>query len=108
MSGKRKENEITKTDDATHVYVKVDKPQGLCSKFEGPYAIVDRPSRSQVTVKIGMKKDGSLRTNTYHWSSCKVAHMRTGAAEGERPKLGRPLKQAEDTPAQSDTIEFNE
>ena len=72
--------------------IKVSKPGALCSKFEGPYRIHDRPSRSTLTVDLGKKKDGSLRLQTYHWSSAKVAHMRDGAEVAQRPKLGRPPK----------------
>ena len=91
-SGKKFQNDITSTESATHVYVKVDKPASLCPKFEGPYEIVARPSRSTVTVKVGVSKSGELRTLNYHWSSCKVAHMREDATEASRPKLGRRPK----------------
>ena len=80
--------------------VRVDNPRALCPKFEGPYAIVSRPSRSQVTVKLGLFKDSRVRSQTYHWSSCKPAVMREGALEGQRPQLGRrklPTKPSEDS-----------
>ena len=94
MSGKREKFDITNTDDATHVYVKVDNPKSLYSKFEGPYEIVSRPSRSTLTVKLGLFKDNSPRLATYHWSSCRVAHLREGATSASRPALGRPPKLA--------------
>ena len=78
------------TNEATHVYVKVDNPLSLSPKFEGPYAIKSRPSRSQVEVKVGKFSNGVDRTLTFHWSSCKVAHMREGANARSRPTLGRP------------------
>ena len=59
----------------------------LSQQFEGPYKIVSRPSRSQVEVRIGSYANGLPRTSTYHWSSCKIAHMRDGATEGSRPNL---------------------
>ena len=77
------------TDKATHVYVKVDEPRGLNARFEGPYKIVSRPSRSQIEVRIGSYADGSERRATFHWSACKIAHMRESATEGSRPMLGR-------------------
>ena len=86
------ENNIDHTLQATHVYVKRANPLSLQCKFEGPYETVDRPSRSQVTVKIGCHVSGEARTLTFHWSSCKIAHMREGALEASRPKLGRPPK----------------
>ena len=92
MSSKVTKFDITNTNSATHVYVKVDKPESLCSRFEGPYRIHSRPSRSTIEVELGKRKDGSLRLLTYHWSSAKVAHMREGARIAERPKLGRPPK----------------
>ena len=94
-SGKRVFKDISHTEDATHVYVKVDGPQSLCPKFEGPYRIVSRPSRSTIEVKLGLFKNGTLRTQIYHWHSCKVAAMRDGDHEAERPKLGRPPQQPE-------------
>ena len=45
--------DVSYTDKATHVYVKVHEPRGLYPRFEGPWPIVSRPSRSQVQVKIG-------------------------------------------------------
>ena len=91
-SGKRIFKDISETESATHVYIKVDNPLSLSPKFEGPYKIVSRPSRSQVEVKLGLYADGSLRTQVYHWSSCKVAAMRDSGHEAARPKLGRPPK----------------
>ena len=92
-SGKRVFKDISETDDATHVYIKVDNPLSLCPKFEGPYRIVSRPSRSTVEVKLGLFKNGTLRTQVVHWSLCKVAAMGETSQEAERPKLGRPARQ---------------
>ena len=92
-SGKRSFLDINdKTEDVTHVYVKVDKPESLCPKFEGPYKVLNRPSRSTVEVQVGVKKDGEPRTLILHWTSCKPAHLRDGASEGCRPMLGRRPK----------------
>ena len=71
--------DISYTNKATHVYVKVDNPQGLSSRFEGPYPIVSRPSRSTVEVRIGSFVDGKPRLQVYSWASCKIAHLREGA-----------------------------
>ena len=89
--------DISATNNATHVYIKVDKPESLCPKFEGPYPIHSRPSRSTITVVLGKKKDGELRLATYHWSSAKIAHLREGFVEAQRPSLGRPLKNPQST-----------
>ena len=82
--------DISNTDMASHVYVKVAEPQGLSSRFEGPYPIVSRPSRSTVQLRLGSYANGVPRLQEYHWSSCKVAHLRDGAPDGQRPNLGRP------------------
>ena len=102
MSSQLKNNDITFTDNATHVYIKVDQPKSLCPRFEGPYEIHSRPSRSTIEVVLGCKKDGSLRLQKYHWSSAKIAHMREGASVAQRPRLGRPLNSS-NTPQTLDT-----
>ena len=91
-SNNKKPNNISHTEEVSHVYVKVDSPQSLCPKFEGPYEIYSRPSRSQVEVKIGLFKDGRPRLLTFHWSSCQVANLRDGAEAASRPALGRRPK----------------
>ena len=99
-SGKREFINIEdQTQDVTHVYVKVDKPESLCPKFEGPYKVVSRPSRSTVEVQVGVFKSGEPRTLTFHWTLCKPAHMREGALESRRPMLGRPPKKPTSAPA---------
>ena len=100
-SGKRIFNDISHTEDASHVYVKVDKPESLCPKFEGPYAIISRPSRSTVEVKLGLYKSGEVRKQVYHWSQCKVASMRDDTVEAVRPQLGRPPKFPNKYPSRS-------
>ena len=80
MSGKREKFDITNTDEATHVYIKTANPLSLCPKFEGPYPIVARPSRSQVQVKLGVKADNSLRLQTYS----------LGFMQGSSPERGCP------------------
>ena len=91
-----KELDISETDAVSHVYVKVEEPKGLAPRFEGPFEVISRPSRSQVQVRIGSYVSGEPRLLTYHWSSCKIAHMRKDAAVGSRPNLGRrPQPQVE-------------
>ena len=92
MSGKRESANIQHTESATHVYVKIDNPKNLGSKFEGPYEILERPSRSTVKIKVGTYHNNEPRTLVFHWSACKVANMRENAIAAERPKLGRPKK----------------
>ena len=71
------------------MYVKVTEPRGLNSKFEGPYFITSRPSRTTVEVRVGSFADGTPRLQVFNWSLCKIAHMRPDATEGSRPMLGR-------------------
>ena len=89
MSTKTTVNDISSTDNVTHVYVKVDEPKGLSCRYEGPYPIVARPSRSQIEVRVGSFANGSPRTCTFHWSTCKLAHLRDDFIQGSRPILGR-------------------
>ena len=86
------ENNIDSTLLATHVYVKKANPLSLESKFEGPYEIKSRPSRSTIQIKIGKTVNNEDRLLTLNWSSCKIAHMREGAESGSRPNLGRKPK----------------
>ena len=72
-------------------------------KFEGPFKVLSRPTRTTVEVKIGAYKHGEPRSLTYHWTSCKPAHMREGAAEGRRPMLGRKPRGPTSAPASGST-----
>ena len=95
--------DITATDNAKFVYVKNHEPKhGLAPRFDGPYRIVSRPSRSTVQVKVGVFADGRERLQSYHWTSCKVAHMREDAVEASRPALGRKRTEAPAQPSSPD------
>ena len=89
-SSRTSKNDLDFTNAATHVYVKQANPQSLCPKFEGPFEITSRPSRSTIQVKIGVYASGEPRLLTLNWSSCKIAHLRDGAQSASRPSLGRP------------------
>ena len=91
--------DISNTENATHVYVKVEDPKGLCSRFEGPYEVISRPSRSQLEVRLGSFAKGDPRLQVYHWSSCKIAHMREVATSASRPSLGRRPRVSPGLPA---------
>ena len=56
--------------------------------------ITSRPSRSTVEVRVGSFADGSPRLQKYHWSHCKIAHLREDAVAAERPGPGRPKTSA--------------
>ena len=40
-------------------------------------------------VKVGSFADGRPRLSVFHWSSCKIAHLREDFVEASRPNLGR-------------------
>ena len=92
--------DISATDKAEYVYVKAHEPKhGLYPRFDGPYKIFSRPSRSTVQIKVGTFADGRDRLSVFHWSSCKVAHMREDAEVASRPKLGRKPTERPDPPS---------
>ena len=91
--------DVSHTEKAKHVYVKVEDPSGLQPRWEGPYPITSRPSRSTIIVRIGSYVDGRPRLQQYNWNSCKIAHLREDADEAERPKLGRKPKPKDSTPS---------
>ena len=68
-------------EDATHLFVKLESPQNLGEKFTGPHLIVDRPSNTTVTIKVGYTKGGLPRLQTHHWSNCRVAYLRPGTQD---------------------------
>ena len=82
--------DVSHTEKAKFVYIKKEDPTGLSSRFEGPYPIVSRPSRSTIEVRIGSFVDGTPRLQVYNWNTCKVAHLREDAQVAQRPMLGRP------------------
>ena len=84
--------DISKTEKATHVFVKRENHLGLTPLFDGPLKIISRPSRSQVEVRMGSYVNGQPPLQTIHWSSCKIAPMPADAEEVERPNLGRKPK----------------
>ena len=97
-STKVNEVDLSYTKDAKFVYVKVDEPSSLAPRFEGPYPIVSRPSRSTIEVRIGSFANGNPRLQIYNWNLCKIAHLREGATVGQRPQLGRPSKSSNPPP----------
>ena len=51
---------------ATHVYVRVDNPENLGQKYVGPHEIVDRPSNTTLTIRVGYDKDQLPRLQNHH------------------------------------------
>ena len=80
--------------NATHVYIKVDKPDNLGVKYQGPFLIKSRPSPTTLLVKVGYDIQGNERIEQHHWHNCQPAYLRTDQAEAQRPKRGRPAKRS--------------
>ena len=92
MSRHRPPNEIYMpevTQNATHVYIQIDKPDNLGQKYLGPFPIASRPSPSTINVLVGYTKQGLPRLELHSWDRVRVAHMREGAQVATRPELGR-------------------
>ena len=76
----------------THVYTKQHKTTGLQPSFIGPFPVVDRPSRSQVKIRVGFDVHNNPRYELRNWRDLKIAEIPEGAEEASRPKRGRPPK----------------
>ena len=91
MSGKHEAKDISFTDKVTHVYVKNHGDEkSLSPKFQGPWEIVSRPSRSMVQVRVGYYASGQPRLQNFSWSSCKPAYFRDEPFEVAKKSLCRP------------------
>ena len=75
---------------ATHVYIKIDKPNNLGEKWQGPFIIVDRPTNTTVTIRVGYDKDGFPRLECHHWNNCRIAYLHPDVQDAQRPQRGRP------------------
>ena len=79
-------------EGVTHVYVRQHKTASLQSPFEGPFLVVDRPSKSTVKIEVGTLKSGEKRYEIRHLNDLKIPHPDSLAAPIQRSKLGRPSK----------------
>ena len=77
-------------EEATHVYLRSDNPQGLQARFHGPYPINKRTGDSTIEVRTGTFKNGQPRLELHSWHNAKPACLSKDTAIAERPKLGRP------------------
>ena len=73
----------------THVYTKQHQTVGLQPSYCGPFRIVDRPSRSQVKIQVGLTKQGLPRYELRSWRDLKVAPEGLDVPEASRPMRGR-------------------
>ena len=82
--------------DVTHVYTRQHQTTGLQCPFEGPFEILERPSRSTVKIRVGQYQDGRDRVEIRHFNDLKLAHPDSMASPVSRPKLGRPATSSSD------------
>ena len=90
--GTPKVNIPQELSQATHVYTQEPNRKPLGPAYQGPYPIVDRPSPSTITIRVGSYANGTPKTELRHWDTCKVAHFRNDAYQAEKPRRGRPRK----------------
>ena len=76
--------------NVTHVYTKQYNTTGLQAPYMGPFPVVERPSRTQVKIQVGVNVKGEPRYELRNWKDLKIAHLRSDATEASRPKRGRP------------------
>ena len=77
------------TDKADHVYIKLEKTDNLGISYQGPFPIVDRPSKTTVTIRVGHTAKGQPRLETHHWDRLQIAHLRPDALVAKKIQLGR-------------------
>ena len=77
-----------------NIYLRNAKKSPLGATFEGPYPIIKRLGDSCLQVQVGLFADGTPRYDTVHWNNAQPAVMRAGTKSANRPKLGRPKKNA--------------
>ena len=70
----------------------VHSPDNLGVKWKGPFIIVDRPTNTTVTIRVGYNKQGFPRMETHSWNNLRIAHLRPNAVEASKPDLGRPSR----------------
>ena len=83
-------------------YTKQHQTTRLQSSYEGPFKIVDRPSKSTVKLVVGHYKSGAERFEIRHANDLKFAHPESMAAPAERPALGRPATVRKDVRIHTD------
>ena len=79
-------------DTATHVYIRLDNPQGLQPRYHGPFLIKKRLGNSTIQIKTGTYKSGEERLEVHSWNNAKPAYMSEDMLAIDRPALGRPSK----------------
>ena len=83
-----------KFPDVSHVYTREHQTTGLQPSYQGPFPVVERPSRSTAKIEVGVYKSGEKRYEIRHVNDLRPAHPDSFAAPFHRPKLGRPARSA--------------
>ena len=73
----------------THVFVKQHKTQGLDPPWSGPFPVMEKISRSQIRIKVGLRKEGNVRSEVRRLHDIKPAFLAEGVQDAERPRRGR-------------------
>ena len=77
----------------THVFTKQHKTLGLDPSWAGPFPVMEQVSRSQVRIKIGLSKEGNVRSEVRRLHDVKPAFVDSSTQDAERPRRGRKSKQ---------------
>ena len=72
----------------THVIARQHKTTGLDPSWSGPFPVLEKVSRSQILIKVGHYRDGSIRSELRRLHDIKPAHLEPGSAAAERPSRG--------------------
>ena len=88
-------------DSVDQVYARQHGTKGLQPRYQGPFKVLRRPTRSSLIIKVGLNNDRSDRTEYRSWADCKSAYLREGAQEAAKPKRGRPPKKSSDSSVNS-------
>ena len=91
----------------THVFTKNHKTLGLDPSWSGPFPILESISRSQIRIKIGLTKDGNVRSEVRRLHDVKPAFMDESTPVAERPNRGRKPLQRPSAPTYADITKTN-
>ena len=87
----------------THVMTRQHKTTGLDPNWAGPFPILEHMSRSQIKIKVGHFRDGSIKSEIRRLHDIKPAYLEPGSVDAERPARGRPPKRP--PPSTSDPLQ---
>ena len=74
---------------ATHAYTRQHQTTGLQCPYQGPFKILEFPSKSTAKLLVGYFKSGEERHEIRHVNDLKFAHPKSLVSPAARPTLGR-------------------